>query len=532
MTKIIVEAMAYPVAPGRRRAIKALGGAALSMLAPAGLLAACGGNTVEAAAIPAGYRSISADVSARSGTIRSLQGIDGPPVPAVVGASNIPDGSTAVANITNPDSLDLTAQYQTLGVDFVRTHDLDALGTGDLDGSGVNRIFPDWSADATLAASYNFTALDTVIAGIINSGAEVFFRLGRSDLTMVGIDNDNTPPADFDKFAEIARHIVLHYNSGWANGFTYNIRYWEIWNEPDLTPFWSGTAAEYYSLYQKVSAAVKSVDATLKVGGPVIASHNDYRGTKESFLAFVQANSLPLDFFSFHWYPQFVDPLDFYRLGVEYRALLDSYGFTSAELHLNEWNYQLYSSITEDLHAAYVATSMIYMHAAPIDRACCYARTQALVSDAGAITKGGSAFEAVGSLKSMTQVPTTGQDDSGFAILAGCSSDAREVRVLISNYEIPAEDLGSLGGLDYTIPNVTTITLLQRQTITYANNSGYSIHLTGLPWGSAASTVKRYRIDASNNLALIDTSSYTGSAIRVTAALAAPSVELLVITAA
>jgi hypothetical protein len=129
-------------------------------------------------------------------------------------------------------------------------------------------------------------------------------------------------------------------------------------------------------------------------------------------------------------------------------------------------------------------------------------------------------------------VPTTGQDDSGFAILAGCSADASEVRVLISNYQIPAEDLGSLSSLDYTIPNVTTITLLQRQTITYADNSGYSIRVAGLPWGSAASTVKRYRIDASNNLALIDTSSHTGAAVRVTAALAAQSVELLVITKA
>jgi hypothetical protein len=532
MKKTGIEAMAFPIAPGRRRAMKALGGAALSMLAPAGLLAACGGNSVEEAAIPSGYRSITADVGARSGTIRSLQGMDGPPVPAVIGASNMPAGTAAVANITNPDSLDLTAQFQALGVDFVRTHDLDALGTGDLDGSGANRIFPDWSADASLAASYNFTALDAIIAGIIHSGAEVFFRLGRSDLTMVGIDNDNTPPADFDKFAEIARHIVLHYNSGWANGFTYNIRYWEIWNEPDLTPFWTGTAAQYYSLYQKVSAAVKSVDATLKVGGPVIATHNDYRGTKDSFLAFLKTNGLPLDFFSFHWYPQFVDPLDFYRLGVEYRALLDSYGFTSTELHLNEWNYQLYSSVAEEVHAAFVATSMIYMQKAPIDRACCYARTQALVSDAGAITKGGSAYQAVGSLKSMTQVPTTGQDDSGFAILAGCSADASEVRVLISNYQIPAEDLGSLSSLDYTIPNVTTITLLQRQTIAYADNSGYSIRVAGLPWGSAASTVKRYRIDASNNLALVDTSSHTGAAIRVTAALAAPAVELLVISKA
>lgn len=520
-----------PVRPGRRQVLKTLGGAALSMAAPAALLTACGGDTDELVPIPSGYRALTADVSQRGTAIRSLQGVDGPPVPATVGASNVPAGSTVASNIDNPNGLDRTAQFRQMGVDFVRTHDLDAFGTGDLDGVGVgvNRIFPDWSADPSLAASYNFTALDAIIAGIVAEGSDVFFRLGRSDLSMISVSNDNSPPADFDKFADIARHIVMHYNAGWADGFDYDIRYWEIWNEPDLTPFWSGTAAQYYSLYQKVSAAVKSVDSTLKVGGPVIATHNDDRGTMNSFLAYLQANGLPLDFFSFHWYPQYVDPLDFYRLGVEYRALVDAYGFTSAELHLNEWNYSLYDTPTEDMHAAFVATSLIYMHEAPIDRACCYARTQPLMTDAGALTKGGHAFEAVGTLKTMLQVPTSGQDQAGFAVLAGCAADESEVRVVISNYEIPAADLGPLpDGNDEVIPGVLTLTLLDRRTITYADNAGYGIDITGLPW-SGGSTVQRYRIDASNSLTLVDTQSRSGSSMRLVAALAAPAVEMIVI---
>jgi xylan 1,4-beta-xylosidase len=499
MTNKTLHIQAFAVQPGRRRVLK---GAALAMLAPAGQ---------------------------RTTAIRSLQGLDGPPVPATLGASNIPAGATAVANIDNPNGLDRTALFQQMGVDFVRTHDLDAFGTGDLDGRGANRIFPDWSADATLEASYDFTALDTIVAGIRAQGSEVFFRLGRSDLTMIGVDNDNTPPSDFDKFALVAQHIVKHYNQGWANGFYYDIGYWEIWNEPDLTPFWTGTAAQYYSLYEKVAAAVKAVDATLKVGGPVLATHNDDRGTMNSFLAYVQANALPLDFFSFHWYPQYVDPLDFYRLGVEYRALLDSYGFTAAELHLNEWNYYLYGTPTEDVHAAFVATSLIYMHEAPIDRACCYARTLPLIDDAGALTKGGRAFEAIGTLTGLLQVPTTGQDHAGFGVLAGCAADNSQVRVVISNHEIPAADMGPFtDGNDLVIPGVLTLTFLDRQTITYADNAGYSIQLAGLPW-SGDSVVRRYRVDASNDLALVETLDRSGTAFRVSAALAAPGVELRVV---
>ena len=35
------------------------------------------------------------------------------------------------------------------------------------------------------------------------------------------------------KWANVCKHIVMHYNAGWANGFYYNIKNWEVWNEPE-----------------------------------------------------------------------------------------------------------------------------------------------------------------------------------------------------------------------------------------------------------------------------------------------------------
>ena len=42
------------------------------------------------------------------------------------------------------------------------------------------------------------------------------------------------PPKDFQKWAEICEHIIMHYNEGWANGFHYGIKYFEVWFEPDV----------------------------------------------------------------------------------------------------------------------------------------------------------------------------------------------------------------------------------------------------------------------------------------------------------
>src|SRR5690349_8188686 len=67
-----------------------------------------------------GLREVTVDASRPTGLIRSLQGVSGTPVPG------------------NDDHADYTAQHHQLGADFVRTHDIDCSGTGDIDGIGSN----------------------------------------------------------------------------------------------------------------------------------------------------------------------------------------------------------------------------------------------------------------------------------------------------------------------------------------------------------------------------------------------------------
>jgi xylan 1,4-beta-xylosidase len=73
----------------------------------------------------------------------------------------------------------------------------------------------------------------------------------------------------------------MHYNQGWANGFHYNIRYWEFWNEPE--GFWSGTPEQFYSLYEKTARALKSVDPNIKVGGDARAMPFDDGPYREAY---------------------------------------------------------------------------------------------------------------------------------------------------------------------------------------------------------------------------------------------------------
>ena len=79
------------------------------------------------------------------------------------------------------------------------------------------------------------------------------------------------------------------------------VRTWffEVWNEPNLKAFWTGAQGDYFDLYRCRVKAIKSVDDSLKVGGPVTADNQWI----PAFLDYCQKNAAPVDFVSTHHYP-------------------------------------------------------------------------------------------------------------------------------------------------------------------------------------------------------------------------------------
>jgi xylan 1,4-beta-xylosidase len=75
--------------------------------------------------------------------------------------------------------------------------------------------------------------------------------------------------------------------------------FFEVWNEPNLQSFWTGTQRDYFRLYRHTAEAIKSVDASLRVGGPATAKSQWI----EDFVDFCEGNKLPVDFITTHHYP-------------------------------------------------------------------------------------------------------------------------------------------------------------------------------------------------------------------------------------
>jgi len=291
--------------------------------------------------------------------------------------------------INNAPSFDDEVLFETLtdaGIPYSRLHDTFELHYDRL--VDVPNVFPDFDADENDPLSYDFAFTDVFMKNLVAAGVKPFYRLG------VSIENYRAikpyrifPPKDYAKWARVCEHIIMHYNEGWADGFRYNIEYWEIWNEPDNFPdakdnqMWTGTAKEYIDLYVTTAKYLKKRFPELKIGGygscgfyavleekasgnAKISSRTGYfLDFFEQFLQRVKAESVPLDFFSWHSYSNVESNVKY----AEYcRTKLDEYGFEKTESILNEWNPGIMARGTINDSAA-VASNMLALQNSSLD---------------------------------------------------------------------------------------------------------------------------------------------------------------------
>ncbi len=233
------------------------------------------------------------------------------------------------------------AAYKAARIPYSRNHD----SGGDYNHGGpyshdVSKIFRDFDADANDEASYDFACTDEDILVALDAGTKTYFRLGETIEHHIK-KHSTLPPKDFEKWAVICEHIIMHYTEGWANGFHHDMPYWEIWNEPDLDPddspnkrTWGGTKAQFFDMYEIAAKHLKKRFPHLKIGGPALANGLDWA---DDFLYEMHKRNVPIDFFSWHIYC--VKPEEIVRRSEKVHSLMEKHGYGNAESILNEWNY-------------------------------------------------------------------------------------------------------------------------------------------------------------------------------------------------
>jgi len=172
---------------------------------------------------------------------------------------------------------------------------------------------------------YNFQYIDVLYDFIISIGMKPFVELGfmpealaSGRQTIFWWRGNVTPPKDYKKWEGLIRNLTLHFTERYGADEV-KTWYFEVWNEPNLSPgFWTGTQEEYFKLYQYSVNAIKSVNKEYRVGGPATAG----AAWEVEMIDFCKKNNLPIDFISTHAY------------GVK-QGYLDEYGNSGTVLDKN-----------------------------------------------------------------------------------------------------------------------------------------------------------------------------------------------------
>ena len=291
-------------------------------------------------------QNVTVDFSVEKGPIKPLNGVNG----------GIQESSYAGST---------TGYVRQANIPYFRTHDVQDIGWhGGPYLVDISWIFNDFDADVNDPASYDFYFTDQFIEQVYRSNSKIYYRLGQT------IEDPNNPhhvfpPKDFKKWAQICEHIIRHYTDGWANGFHYDMKYWQIWNEYDATKpggCWRGTDEEFHEFYEVAYRYLKKKFPHLQFGGPALIGR---QSTAKVFVEAMAKRNVPLDFLSWHMYFHTVDA---FKNNVRYfRNLLDENGYKDTPSFIDEWNIKPFDLTQSHYMTVLTASTMCVGQYEPID---------------------------------------------------------------------------------------------------------------------------------------------------------------------
>lgn len=186
----------------------------------------------------------------------------------------------------------LTRTQADLGIRHVRFHGLLCDGMGTLIEEGGKFI-------------YSFYNADVICDFLLQIGMKPFVELSfmptalaSGHQTVFHYRANVSAPRDYEQWSELIGKLAQHFVDRYG---IEEVRQWffEVWNEPNLTAFGTGSQEDYFKLYRYTAKALKSVDSHLRVGGPATAAN----AWITEFLDFCASERVPCDFLSTHHYP-------------------------------------------------------------------------------------------------------------------------------------------------------------------------------------------------------------------------------------
>jgi len=126
------------------------------------------------------------------------------------------------------------------------------------------RIDFNWYEIESSRGSFNWSEMDRVVNNSIERNLSILAILVYTPSWANNGKSKNYPPLKKQYWTNFVKRVVTRYKN--------KIKYWSMWNEPNLEKFWAGTLDEYVEkILIPGSKTAKSVDSACKIVGPDLA---------------------------------------------------------------------------------------------------------------------------------------------------------------------------------------------------------------------------------------------------------------------
>ncbi len=183
---------------------------------------------------------------------------------------------------------------------------------------------------------YNFTYIDQLFDALLDIGIRPVVEFGftpdgmaRGTERQFWWKGNVSLPNSMKRWFDLITALVNHWTERYGEEEV-TLWYFEVWNEPNLRPFFYGTKSEYFELYKTTVEAIKQINPKYRVGGPAtsnfvpdarfdgenedVSCHITHKVEDintlewhgvwiEDFLKYCEKEKLPVDFISTHPYP-------------------------------------------------------------------------------------------------------------------------------------------------------------------------------------------------------------------------------------
>lgn len=191
--------------------------------------------------------------------------------------------------------------HDELGIERVRFH---GLFNDDMKvGLTLKNFIP--LPSAAKYKQFSFFQIAKIYDNILKTGMRPFVELGFMPKILASgkrncmfqYKGNITMPKSLDEWAGFIRSFIEFLIDRYGRDEV-KTWYFEVWNEPNLKPFFAGSQQDYFKLYEATARAIKSVEPDIRVGGPATANCVWI----EDFKSFCDKNNVPVDFISTHQY--------------------------------------------------------------------------------------------------------------------------------------------------------------------------------------------------------------------------------------